>query len=245
MSDIKWTGVHSLINRYREPFDRDGLAEKISKEQGVSKKELIDDWEAKAERSRKSGIDLHGAIEKYIHGIGCPIRPALAADLEAMKRAYKELCDTVAPPEEYITRVEQKLEDTTLRVRGIADLLFLPKSQDNKEFIIADWKIGAKKEDSDAVLHMPFSDIPDTQDSIACLQMAMYGHMVKRAPDDDLIPKAYYIIRIGGGQYNIYEPCKDIRNRIEDAAWKMMLMNYNLFGDDMTPMYMGVVKDLP
>ena len=61
-----YISVSQLISRYREPFKRDFLAEKVAKREKKTKQEILDQWDKNNKDACDKGQRIHSIIEKYL-----------------------------------------------------------------------------------------------------------------------------------------------------------------------------------
>lgn len=60
------TSISRVLGQYKQPFDSEYWSAKKAQERGVSAEVILQEWQAKADRSKKLGNMIHLAAESYI-----------------------------------------------------------------------------------------------------------------------------------------------------------------------------------
>ncbi|ANV85759.1 hypothetical protein AWQ21_14590 (plasmid) [Picosynechococcus sp. PCC 7003] len=160
----QYTSVSKIINRYKEPFDRMGNAERVSQKTGRSISEILAEWDAAA----PYGTAVHKQIENYLLGNTTEIdliQPYIPKFDALRQSGYKLHLETI-------------LHADDVSVAGMADLLI---ERDDGTWSIFDWKtnkaiyknsFGGKK------LKPPLDHLDDCNYIHYSLQLSLYARML-------------------------------------------------------------------
>lgn len=132
LGDRELTGATRKLKELQKPFDRDKNARRVAEREGRLVSEVLAEWDAKGERSRKLGIAVHD----YIKASLCNNGPTLDPFLNLNTRMYDEFTafDTLwlelSRKVEYSPEnVEWVIGDEELGVAGTLDMmLFSPET---------------------------------------------------------------------------------------------------------------------
>ena len=120
---IVYKSVSSILNKYKEPFDRLGIAEKVAKAKGLSIEEVLNSWELAA----LYGTNVHKQLEGFFNGedYGIDLIENHIPRLQQWKRQNVKFYTEVI------------LSDRQSRIAGTADLII---EKPTGEWSIVDWK---------------------------------------------------------------------------------------------------------
>lgn len=145
--------VSSLIAGFFPEFDSEYWSERKARERGVTKNEILDEWELKGARSREVGTHIHEQIERMLWS---KRKPKLIYNFSYIGRTFKHeeqinvSCELgyfnalreVSPfAESTVYRTEWRIYDETLAIAGTIDSLL--KTRDGR-YIMVDWKCSEK-----------------------------------------------------------------------------------------------------
>lgn len=135
---MKWTSVTNLINSYFPEFDREAVALKCSqgvnpKYAGRDPKDIIAEWEKKAEEAAKKGNKIHKLIENYL---AKPEIEPCSEDAHILVFLNKLL-------EEYaLVSAEEKIKHEDWQIVGVADVIL--RHRKTGKLLFGDWKTNEK-----------------------------------------------------------------------------------------------------
>lgn len=124
--DRQLTPVTTVVESQFPRFDVDYWAPRKAVQEGITEEEIRRRWEAKAQRARDLGTEMHAAIERYYLGEGT----ASGFDTCHLFKSFTETC-TLHP-----YRTEWSVFDEDLGVAGTIDFL----EYCDGAFRIYDWK---------------------------------------------------------------------------------------------------------
>lgn len=190
--DVKWTSVTSLVGKFKNPFDKEAIAEKCSanassKWYGLSKEEILNIWDQENKRAVTVGNWYHNQRESDV------------IELETLSRNGKSL-EIFAPNVELINdkmvkyAPSQKLQEgvypellvysNSYKICGQADLVAIV----NGKIHILDYKTNKSIDKSSYVdrrtgkskrLLPPLSHLDDCNYNHYNLQLSIYAYMIK------------------------------------------------------------------
>lgn len=164
-------GCTSFLQRFIKPFDSEYWAQKKADDAGITKEEILAQWDAKRDRSCDLGHMVHEYIENfYIHN-----ETKLTEDSEANERIekfhtiYDERLKPLIP-----LASEVKVFSKKWNIAGTIDQLYYYEGN----LIIGDWKTNKKiKTDKDfcfGYLLPPFNRCKDNELNKYSLQISIY-----------------------------------------------------------------------
>lgn len=165
--------VSSVIKKYTAPFDADKIAGFVAKKRGITKEEVLAEWEAKKNAACDRGNAAH------VFGEEIALNP-LQYDSEAMpvynnglEQAILKFWDNIPDHiEPFLFELKMYSED--LGIAGTADLILY--NTKTGKFIICDYKTNEDlfKNYKKKKLLKPFNDLLDMPYSKYELQLSMY-----------------------------------------------------------------------
>jgi hypothetical protein len=176
-----FTSVTKVLSSVEPHFDTDAVASAIVKQRddvkqekyiGMSKEQILDNWQELNDTANEYGTKVHEAVEKYLLSQKWY---KTTDELEiAVIKAYNELKideGTTMWPERIMFSAEHKLAGTADLIIDIDDTYFdVGDYKTNKEFNYFN-KFGNK------TLKKPFDHLQDCQYSIYSLQLSIYAYM--------------------------------------------------------------------
>lgn len=196
---LLYKSMTSLLNDYKEPFNVDYWAKYKARERGVTKEQIIDEWNTIKNNACDKGSKVHNYIEDGGNSINAQFKgrhvevdklkldyiihnfPTIAADIQ------KDLNDG------YIVYQEKIVYLFEFMLAGMIDYLAVNHKQ--KTFRIRDWKTNkdelifeagyhSKKHNkyiyTDKRLYYPINDMPDSKGSIYTLQLSGYAAIMEQ-----------------------------------------------------------------
>ena len=158
------TSVSKTISKYVEKVDFDKIAGFVAKKRGISKAEVLAEWEAKKIASCNQGTLVHTFGENY-NGMQKPTN----GFEEAIVKFWDNIPDYIEP-----FLFELQMFSETLRIAGTSDIILF--NNKTGKFIIADYKTNEDlfKNYKGKTLLAPFEDLLDSPYNKYQLQLSMY-----------------------------------------------------------------------
>jgi ATP-dependent exoDNAse (exonuclease V) beta subunit len=165
----------TFIGKFKKPFNKDFWATKKAIEKGVSKQEILREWDDIKDTACARGSDLHSYSDNFMHNRVFPtdVSDALIAQF---KKFYSKFIQN-----NIVIRTEFVLGDEELGIAGMIDL-FCYNTKTNK-FYIADYKTN-KKFDFDSKYNNyyldPISHIEECEFNTYSLQTSIYRYIIEK-----------------------------------------------------------------
>ena len=158
------TSVSKTIHKYVEKVDFDKIAGFVAKKRGITKEEVLAEWEAKKIASCNQGTLVHTFGENY-NGMQKPTN----GFEEAIVKFWDNIPDYIEP-----FLFELQMFSETLRIAGTSDIILF--NNKTGKFIIADYKTNEDlfKNYKGKTLLAPFEDLLDSPYNKYQLQLSMY-----------------------------------------------------------------------
>jgi ATP-dependent exoDNAse (exonuclease V) beta subunit len=193
------TSVSGLIGRYEKPFDTQKIAERVANKQGVSVKQIIEQWEYNKNYSCHKGSEFHLYVENFLERRFAPLdRQAIINFIsgsagyhkEDLEKYYQEMALFIRnfknfydwwKQDHILIKSEFVVGDKRSKVCGTIDNLSFNKK--TNEFAIFDYKTNKKinrKNDYGETLLDPYDYIPKCELSKYSLQLWLYKLIIER-----------------------------------------------------------------
>ena len=158
------TSVSKTISKYVEKVDFDKIAGFIAKKRGITKAEVLAEWNAKRDNSCAQGTTVHSFGENYFKGK----QPTNGFE-EAIVKFWDNIPDYIEP-----FLFELQMFSETLGIAGTSDIILF--NNKTGKFIIADYKTNEDlfKNYKGKTLLAPFEDLLDSPYNKYQLQLSMY-----------------------------------------------------------------------
>lgn len=158
------TSVSKTISKYVEKVDFDKIAGFVAKKRGITKAEVLAEWEAKKIASCNRGTLVHTFGENY-KGMQKPTN----GFEEAIVKFWDNIPDYIEP-----FLFELQMFSETLGIAGTSDIILF--NNKTGKFIIADYKTNEDlfKNYKGKTLLAPFEDLLDSPYNKYQLQLSMY-----------------------------------------------------------------------
>ena len=162
------SSVSSVVKRFSEPFDADKIAGFVARKRGITKEEVLAEWEAKKNFSCDQGTAVHLFGETYTEGFVKPNEFRNGFE-EAIVKFWDSIPDYIQP-----FLFELQMYSETLGIAGTADIILYNTL--TGKFIIADYKTNEDlfKNFKGKKLLNPFNDLLDNPYNKYQLQLSMY-----------------------------------------------------------------------
>lgn len=174
--EIDFTPVTTFLKSFQEKIDWDAIAEKKAKKDGVTKEELLKQWEAKRNKAADKGTAYHKMMEELVQGSGNKVLWTDTVD------GVKE--DSTLHLEDNTIYTEKMIWNNTYKICGTADLIIVKdglihvkdyktnEKLDKEAYRHPNPKIGKRK------LLYPVESLDDCNFNIYQLQLNMYMYML-------------------------------------------------------------------
>lgn len=180
--DMKLTSVSTIISLLKEKFDADYWAEKKAKERGITKEEILKEWEDKKIKSQERGTAFHLEKEKEALAKKGAV-PAIVRE-NGLKQAFdlKSLTPGVYP--------ELIVYSLLHNAVGTADIVEI---YEDKTFFLGDYKTNEElkfesfkrfdkisKERKPVMMNSPVQHLEDCSGMHYTLQLSLYAYMLEQ-----------------------------------------------------------------
>lgn len=158
------TSVSKTIHKYVEKVDFDKIAGFIAKKRGITKVEVLAEWNAKKIASCQQGTLVHTFGENYFKG-----KEPTNGFEEAIVKFWDNIPDYIEP-----FLFELQMFSETLGIAGTSDIILFNRK--TGKFIIADYKTNEDlfKNYKGKTLLKPFNNLLDSPYNKYQLQLSMY-----------------------------------------------------------------------
>lgn len=158
------TSVSKTIHKYVEKVDFDKIAGFVAKKRGITKAEVLAEWEAKKIASCNQGTIVHSFGENYFKGK----QPTNGFE-EAIVKFWDNIPEYIEP-----FLFELQMFSETLGIAGTSDIILFNRK--TGKFILADYKtnIDLFKNYKGKTLLAPFENLLDSPYNKYQLQLSMY-----------------------------------------------------------------------
>lgn len=170
IGDRALSSVSSVVKRFTEPFDADRIAGFVARKRGITKEEVLAEWEAKKNAACDRGNQAHYFGEKVGLTYNTPdAHIATSAQEHAILKFWDNIPDHIEP---FLFELQMFSEE--FGIAGTADLL-LYNTRTGK-FIICDYKTNEDlfKNYKGKKLLAPFKDKLDMPFSKYEIQLSLY-----------------------------------------------------------------------
>lgn len=165
----------TFIGKFKKPFNKDFWSTKKAIEKGVSKQEILREWDDIKDTACAKGSDLHYYSDNFMHNRVFPtdVPDALIAQF---KNFYSKFIQN-----NIVVRTEFVLGDEELGIAGMIDL-FCYNTKTNK-FYIADYKTNKKFDFNSKYRNKyldPISYIEECEFNTYSLQTSIYRYIIEK-----------------------------------------------------------------
>lgn len=202
--DRKFISVTQFVKSFTPPFtpfDTERISAAIAKKTGRTKEAVLAEWKAKADY----GTHVHALIEKYINR-EIQIHEIENRHAEEAIAALAKISNTYKYPKEF---AEVRVYSEEHGIAGTIDLLLL---QEDKEFILVDWKTNQTIRGAGETFkhNDELRNLPDHSFSHYTLQLSLYAYILET--EYSLKCKRLKLVHLLDNKSNTYDIvyCKDI-----------------------------------
>lgn len=165
----------TFIGEFKKPFNADYWATVKAKERGVSKQQILLEWDDIRDTACVKGSDLHSYSDNFMHNRVFPTDVPDAL-IKQFKEFYKKFINN-----NLVIRTEYVLGDIDLGIAGMIDLFCYNKEKDY--FYIADYKTN-KKFDFESKYNNyylePINFLEDCSFVTYSLQTSIYRYIIEK-----------------------------------------------------------------
>ena len=165
----------TFIGKFKKPFNKDFWATKKAIERGVSKEQILLEWDDIKDTACARGSDLHSYSDNFMHNRVFPTDVSDAL-ISQFKDFYKKFIQN-----NIVVRTEFVLGDEELGIAGMIDL-FCYNNKTNK-FYIADYKTNKKFEFDSKYNNYyldPISHLDECEFNTYSLQTSIYRYIIEK-----------------------------------------------------------------
>lgn len=177
--DKRLKSVSSFIKGFVEPFDADRIAGYVAKGRGISKAEVLQEWENKKNFACDKGNRVHDYGENYANGL-INKNEFNFVPTDGYERSVLAFWDSIP---EYVQPflMELQMFSKDLGLAGTADIILF--NNRTGKFIIADYKtnIDLFKNYKGKKMLPPFNDLLDQPMSKYEIQLSIYQHLFEQS----------------------------------------------------------------
>ena len=177
--DRKLKSVSSYIKGFVEPFDAEKIAGFVAKKRGISREEVLQEWEDKKNFACAKGNRVHDFGELYANNL-ISGELKLAGAVDGYERAVLAFWDSI--PEHIIPfKMELQMFSRDLGIAGTADIILYNTRTGN--FVIADYKtnIDLFKNYRGKKMLPPFNNLLDQPMSKYEIQLSIYQYLFEQS----------------------------------------------------------------
>jgi hypothetical protein len=168
---MKYESVTRWVNKFKKPFDRDRLAERSAKKQGITAEQVLANWDKLRDDSASFGTFVHKALETYfLTGKTTSENEQIVENFHLLDLKF----DNVN------TAFEQIVYDKDIQIAGTADVI---EHVGNDMFNVYDFKTNKNLRISskyDEQMIGPVSHLPGTEYFVYSMQLSMYAYLYEK-----------------------------------------------------------------
>jgi hypothetical protein len=161
-----YTGVSSILSKFKEEFDSDKFSRIIADRRGVSQQAVLDEWSANAKDAADYGTRVHKAIEEFAKtGI-------IDDDQKEIIYRYR---DAGGPTAKEGALFEQLVYSHVHKIAGTSDVIYPIGGY----FDVIDFKTNKKFNffsKYEKFLYSPVDHLPECEYSSYALQLSLYAY---------------------------------------------------------------------
>jgi len=182
--------VTQIVSDFKEPFDKEGNAERVAKKRGVSIEAILDEWELKRDISCEKGTLFHQYVEHFLANKAFvypeeevltkfgedPIQAYWPSLVSMFEQFHRDSSRSLVP-----VRSEFVVGDEELGIGGMVDQIFFNRKSGQLE--IWDWKTNkaiGKSSPFGKRLLAPLDHLDECEWHTYSLQLALYKHLIEK-----------------------------------------------------------------
>jgi len=202
--------VSGLLSQFKKPFDADNISYFVAKKRGITKQEVLLEWEQAKIDGLTLGSTVHNWIEDFYNGID-PVLPECGKAVERIDQ-FKELRENKLQNFKPIEQ-EFRLFSKKWGIAGTLDVLF----EHNGKYYVGDWKTNKKfthdnhKDGRRAKMLHPFQDMYDNSVNGYSLQISTYRLLLQ---EQGFETAGGFLIWLGPEGWELHKTL-DLRERLK------------------------------
>jgi hypothetical protein len=168
---MKYESVTRWVNKFKKPFDRDRLAERSAKKQGITVEQVLANWDKLRDDSTSFGTFVHKALETYfLTGKTTPENEQIVENFHLLDIKF----DIIN------TSFEKIVYNKDIQIAGTADVI---EHVGDNMFNVYDFKTNKNFRISskyDEQMIGPMSHLPGTEYFVYSMQLSMYAYLYEK-----------------------------------------------------------------
>ncbi len=217
LGDQQLVSVTTLLARLKPMFDSAAVSTTIAARRGITKEEVLAEWELKGKLGRDRGTRLHLYAEDVIIGKIDPILYNVndkIPEMQAFDAVWNKLRKTL---DAQVVKQEWTIGDAQFGVAGRLDVLLSTMIDGERKLSIFDWKTGKMRTDNQYQRMLPpFDDEDDCELVHYSLQTSLYRLILERNKPDVVFGDSYLVHLRDDGSYLLH---RAIDYRQKWASW--------------------------
>lgn len=174
-NEINYTSVTSLVNSYKEEFDKMYHASRVAKRENREVQDVLNEWQEKNRVANEYGTNLHKILENY-----------LLTDKNQFYVPKNEYEEKVITEFENLELIKNEVKPEALlhldfdHYHGIAGTADIIEKSGKESFNVWDFKTNKKfryESPFNKWLHYPIDFLMECEYNIYCLQMSIYAYL--------------------------------------------------------------------
>ena len=184
-SGESYSSVTQALGLIEEHFDSDAVAERIANQNdnnpnknpeyiGMTKGQILENWQEKNDRANEYGTNVHEIVERYL------LANKLYCGKDDFERAIINAYEDLKVDEGKAMYPERIMFSEEYQLAGTADLVI---DIDDKWFDIGDWKTNKEynfHSKFGKTLLPPFDHLQDCQHNVYSIQLSTYAYMYEQ-----------------------------------------------------------------
>ena len=166
----------TFISEFKEPFDTDLMAGLTAKKRGVSKQQILLEWEDIKDVACARGSDLHAYSDNFMHN---RVFPTDVSD--SLISHFKKFYNSFIKKGNLVIRTEYVLGDEDLGIAGMIDLFCYNESKE--QFYIADYKTNKQftfQSKYKKYYKEPINHLDECEFNTYSLQTSIYRYIIEK-----------------------------------------------------------------
>lgn len=168
-----YESVSRVIGQFKEKFEADKIAGFVAKKRGITKAEVLKEWEDIKNFACQRGTDIHAAMENYIK---------FGEVSDEYKKIIQKFDNLVKKNIENIEQIHSELllYSDNFKVAGTSDLIW---DTEGNTFVVGDFKTNKDFKycsKYDNWLKYPLNHLSECEFNIYTLQLSVYAYLYEK-----------------------------------------------------------------
>ena len=167
----EYISATTLLNKFKKPFDRDGIAKKIAEKEKVPVEDILAKWSKINSASKSQGTRIHSILEQYNKD------KTFDNEHEELILSYNQL-NLFGEKDELL--IEERVYNHNYKIAGTVDII---RNEAKGGFSIFDIKTNKKfnffNQYSENLLY-PVNHLSNCEYSLYSLQLSLYAYMYQQ-----------------------------------------------------------------